>query len=197
MNTEISNNGTEVYVSRLYMLADEYIQIRLKGKEEEVSKNFRDLIFYIADRISVPDNEDIEGLDNLFGAYTRFCARFGKLPTLECFSFLTGINNATFTDWKNQEYRASSAHSKTVQKWKNICKSFVIDELSNSHRVDPNLIFIAKAAHGMRETAPVQVPETGYKHVLPADAPINLLTWKDGDNTKLPELDDMENTNES
>lgn len=176
-NTEIANGEIEVYVHKLYSLADEYIQTKLEGEEEEVSKNFRDLIFYIADRIHVPDNEDIEGLDKLFGAYTRLCARFGKLPTLECFSFLTGINNATFTDWKNEEYRASSPHSKTVQKWKNICKNFVVDELSNSRSVNPNLIFIAKAAHGMRETAPLPIEEE-HKPVLSASELVQLSVSK-------------------
>ena len=108
MNTETVNNGIEVYTHRLFTLADEYIQERLKGKEEDVQKNFRDLIFFMADRIEKPDNSEIELLDGLFEAYTRVCARYGKLPTLECFSWLVKIDRNTFTDWQKKEYRSST-----------------------------------------------------------------------------------------
>lgn len=86
MNTEIADNGTEVYTSRLFELSDQYINERLDGNEEEVSNSFRDLIYYLADRIEKPDNADIGTLDCLFGAYVRLCARYRRIPTLECFS---------------------------------------------------------------------------------------------------------------
>lgn len=168
MNTEIVNNGVEVYTHQLLALADEYIQERLKGKEEDIQKNFRDMIFFMADRIEKPDNSEIELLDSLFEAYTRVCARYGKLPTLECFSWLAKIDRNTFTDWQKKEYRSSTPHSSTVKKWLNICRGFTVDELSNSKFANPNLIFIAKAAYGMRETAPVPALETENKRVLSA-----------------------------
>ncbi|MEY8331326.1 hypothetical protein AALB81_18715 [Lachnospiraceae bacterium 48-33] len=189
MNTETVNNGIEVYTHRLFTLADEYIQERLKGKEEDVQKNFRDLIFFMADRIEKPDNSEIELLDGLFEAYTRVCARYGKLPTLECFSWLVKIDRNTFTDWQKKEYRSSTAHSSTVKKWLNICRGFTVDELSNSKFANPNLIFIAKAAYGMRETAPLPALETENKRVLTAsELPKLGNKSKQNDITELPNL---------
>lgn len=156
-NAETANNGVDVYTTMLYLLADEYIETKLDGKEDDVAKYFRDMIFFMRERIEKPDNSNIEALDKLFEAYVRICTRYGKLPTLECFSWLCGINRSTFTDWKNKEYRLSSAHSNTVQKWFDICRGFAVDELSNSRFANPNLIFISKASYGLRETAPLPV----------------------------------------
>lgn len=170
MNTEIANNGMEVYTNELFSLADEYIQARLAGKEDGVTKQFRDLIFYITDRIEKPDNDDIEALDNMFEAYIRLCAKYSKLPTLEAFSWLVKIDRNTFTDWAKERYRTNSPeHGRTVKKWLEICKGFAIDELSNSKFANPNLIFTAKAAYGLRETSPTPAPETEKLPMLTAD----------------------------
>lgn len=181
-NTETANNGVDVYTSMLYLLADEYIETKLDGKTDEVTKYFRDMIFFMRDRIEKPANSDIETLDQLFEAYVRICTKYGKLPTLECFSWLCGINRCTFTDWKNKEYRSSSLHGNTVQKWLDICRGFAIDELSNSARfANPNLIFISKAAYGLRETSPLPAVETEHRPVLAIDElPMNLPVPDDG-----------------
>lgn len=47
-------------------------------------------------------------------------------------------------------------HSLTTKKWKETCKKFLVNNLQNSKGGDINKIFIAKAAYGMVETAPVQ-----------------------------------------
>ncbi len=109
------------------------------------------------------------------------------LPTLECFSMLISINPSTLSRWSSGEFRTniyydskgnyikdfaawqlnhqgeqyrvepSTAHSQTVKKWKETCKNFLVNSLQNSKGVDANKIFIAKAAYGMVETAPVPV----------------------------------------
>ncbi len=176
MNTEISSNRMEVYTNKLFELADQYIDEVLEGDEEKLTKRFRELLFYVADRIEKPDNNDIDGLDNLFDAYVRLCVRYNKLPTLEGFSFLSKIHRSTLDDWKNRRYRASTTRfADTVKRWYDICKSFVIDELSNSSSANVNLIFISKSAYGLRETAPIPAPETELrKHIISADEPIRL-----------------------
>lgn len=168
MNTDVANNGIEVYVNQIFLLADEYVETKLEGKEENVPENFRDMIFYLSDRIDRPDNNDIEALDCLFEAYVRLCTHYHKLPTLECFGWISGIDRNTFTDWKNGAYRSSTGHGRTVKKWLSICQGFVVDELSNSKFANPNLIFTAKAAYGLRETSLVPPPETGNNRVLTA-----------------------------
>lgn len=178
-NTEITKDGTEVYTTELYRLADEYIQQRLEGKEDDVSKRFRDMIFYISDRIKKPSHEDIDELDKLFDAYVRLCVRYSKLPTIECFSFLTKIHRSTLDDWKNGRYRlTTSQYAYTVKGWQDTCKSFVIDELQNNSNTNINLIFVSKACYGLRETSPFPAPELETKQVLTV--------------SQLPKLGDME-----
>ena len=107
------------------------------------------------------------------------------LPTLEAYSMLININPTTLSKWSSGEYRTnvyydskgeyikdfaawqlnhrgepyraepSTAHSQTVKKWKETCKNFLVNSLQNSRGTDANKIFVAKAAYGMVETAPV------------------------------------------
>lgn len=151
------------------------------------SNVFMAMILYIADNIDKPDNNDIELLDSIFNIYIRLCVKYNMLPTLECFSMLISVNPSTLSKWSSGEYRTniyydskgdyikdfpawqlnhkgeqyraepSTAHSQTVKKWKETCKNFLVNSLQNSKGVDANKIFIAKAAYGMVETAPVPV----------------------------------------
>lgn len=41
MNTEIASNRMEVYTGRLFELADQFINEKLKGDEEKLTKRFR------------------------------------------------------------------------------------------------------------------------------------------------------------
>lgn len=151
------------------------------------SNTFMAMILYISDNIPKVDNNDIQQLDNIFNIYTRLCVKYNMLPTLESFSMLININPGTLSNWssgvlrstvyydskgkyikdfaawqlnhRGEQYRAepSTAHSEAVKKWKNICKNFLVNSLQNSRGTDANKIFIAKAAYGMVETAPVLV----------------------------------------
>ena len=168
-NTVKTEDGTEVYVNNIYYYADQYIKDILNITEEEsynednkkrINDNFVSMILYIKDHIKKPSNDDIVLLDNIFNAYVNLCIKYNYLPTLEIFSFLVSINNGTFSDWADGQYRASSGHGETVKKWKNICKAFTVNRLSNSPGTNANLIFIAKAAYGMVE-APQQVQIIG------------------------------------
>lgn len=166
-NTTVTDQGIEVYTNDIYRLVDEYISTVLQVSPEDfdtpkeykaiVADSFVDMVFYIADRIPKPSNDNIELLDDLFSVFVRVCTRYGVLPTLETFSFLVGINRSTFSDWMRGDYRTSSPHSITVKKWLDICKNGVVNRLSNQTGTNANLIFVAKAAYGMAETAPVQV----------------------------------------
>lgn len=163
--------GAEIYQHDIYYYADEYIQSELDGDTESVSDSFPAMILYIADNITKPSNDDIELLDSIFNIYIRLCCKYKVLPTLELFSFLVGINRATFTDWSNGEYRASSEHGNTAKKWFNTCKSFTVNRLHNKGGTDANLIFIAKAAYGMAETAPVQTTSTTQRVLTATELP--------------------------
>lgn len=168
-NTTVTEQGIEVYENDIYRLVDEYINTVLQVTPEEfdtqkeykatVADSFVDMIFYIHDRIPKPSNDDIELLDNIFNIFVRICSKYNVLPTLEVFSFLVGIERRTFTDWSNQKTRASTSHSDTVKKWFDICKNCTVNRLNNQPGTNANLIFVAKAAYGMAETAPVQTSQ--------------------------------------
>lgn len=166
-----SEIGIEVYQNDIYRLVDEYIETELDGDIESVADNFVSMIFYIADNIQKPSNDDIELLDNLFNIYVRICAKYKVLPTLEVFSFLVGIDRNTFTDWSMGRYRVRTAHGSTVKKWFDICKSFTLNRLHNQTGTNANLIFIAKAAYGMAETAPVQVGNQNSQALADSELP--------------------------
>lgn len=168
-NTTVTEQGIEVYENDIYRLVDEYINTVLQVTPEEfdtqkeykaaVADSFVDMIFYIADRIPKPSNDDIELLDNIFNIFVRICSKYNVLPTLEVFSFLVNINRSTFSDWMRGDYRTSSSHGITVKKWFDICKNCTVNRLNNQPGTNANLIFVAKAAYGMAETAPVQVEQ--------------------------------------
>lgn len=152
----------EIYLDNINIYADEYINTVLcispdnENYKKEISDSFVDMIFYIADHIQKPSNDDIELLDKMFNTYVRLCSKYHVLPTLEVFSFLTGISRSTFGDWMRGEYRTNSSHGSTVKKWFDICKNCTLNRLHNQSGTNANLIFVAKAAYGMAETAPVQ-----------------------------------------
>nr|DAP12601.1 MAG TPA: hypothetical protein [Caudoviricetes sp.] len=91
--------------------------------------------------------------------YIRVCGRYGISPTLQMFGLMVGINNGTFSDWMDKQYRANSKHGETVKKWKDTCGAFALDKLHNQTGTNANLIFACKVAYGMAETAPVQVAQ--------------------------------------
>ena len=168
-NTDITSAGIEIYRHDINYYADEYIKNELEidhvnqESKKIVKGSFVDMLFYISDRISKPDNADIKALDNIFSVYVRLCSKYSVNPTLEAFSFLVDINRATFTSWNNGDYRTQE-HSDTVKKWMNICKGFLVNNLGNSKGTDANKIFIAKAAYGMAETKAVEQEQiTGAK----------------------------------
>jgi hypothetical protein len=101
----VNVQDVDIYLDNINIYADEYINTVLcispdnENYKKEVSDSFVDMIFYIADHIQKPSNDNIELLDKMFNTYVRLCSKYHVLPTLEVFSFLVGINRTTFTDW--------------------------------------------------------------------------------------------------
>ena len=161
---EIIDNGlkesVEVYTHDIFQYADEFVfnsGYTWKDNKEDIKEDFPSMIYYIRDRIQKPSH-DIKLLDSLFDIYVVLCRKCHIIPTLEAFSWLVSMSNATFSDWSNGEYRkATPEYSKTVKKWFNICKGHHVFTLNQRGGTDANRIFIAKAVYGMAETAPVTV----------------------------------------
>lgn len=167
-DTEKTPDGVEIYIHDIFYYADQYVDQELGGKTDRIKEMFPDMLVYIAERIPKPPNENIGLLDSIFDIYVRLCTRNGVLPTLESFSWLVGVERRTFTDWSQGRYRSSTAHPDTVKKWFDICKSHTVNRLINKGGTDANLIFAAKAAYGMAETAPVPMQAQQEERVLSA-----------------------------
>lgn len=156
-NTVTASNGAEIYLSRLYELADEFIENEYVGEEKNIPQSAAALMFYIADRIEKPKH-DVDLLDKMFDSFVRICSKYQILPTLELFGLLTSINPNTFSAWGNGEYRdVTPAFSLAVKKWKAVCRGLLINKLSNSPGGNVNLIFIGKSCYGMVETVPIPI----------------------------------------
>ena len=88
-NTDITSAGIEIYRHDINYYADEYIKNELEidhvdqESKKIVKDSFVDMLFYISDRISKPDNADIKALDNIFSVYVRLCSKYSVNPTLE------------------------------------------------------------------------------------------------------------------
>lgn len=165
---ERASNGSQIYRHEIMELAEEYIDRELEGDISLVPDSFPAIVLYINDSIGRQDTADIDNLDRLFDIYIRLCSKCHVLPTLEMYALMIGISNATISSWIAGEYRSSTGHCQTAKKWFDICKSFTINRLHNKGGTDANLIFIAKAAYGMAETAPVQ---THNPHQITSQTP--------------------------
>lgn len=155
--TDTASNGTEIYVNKLFEIADEYINQYLDDDIQNFKKSkSMQLIYFIHDRLPTVDNNDIEGLNALFDAYVRLCSRFELLPTLNQFAILAGNQAATYSEWLHGEYRTKQPrYAQSVKRWKSICESFLADSLTNSDQTSVNKIFVAKSNYGWTETAPI------------------------------------------
>ena len=197
-NTITASQNIEVYENKIWLLVDEYINTVLcihqkdydsiEKYKKDIVNNRIDMFFYIADHIEKPSNDDIELLDSIFNIYIRVCGRYGISPTLQMFGILVGINNMTFSDWANGDYRTASTHGITVKKWKETCGAFALDKLHNQDGTNANLIFACKVAYGMAETAPIPV---GQQQGIPQQT-AQQIADKYKDVLELPEMEKPE-----
>lgn len=158
--------GVEVYEHDIFYYADEYITNTLNiipgddNYKEIVRDNFNDMLFYIKNNIIKPDKNDIELLNEIFNIYIRLCVKYNRLPTINMFCILTGLNNTVISNNYHNNAKMSNIYKQTVKMWLDTCKGFTIDRLHNQTGANANLIFIAKANYGMAETAPIQTTNT-------------------------------------
>lgn len=205
----IESASPEVYTHDILYFFDEYLESNeLDIKKDNLKDIFPDIMFYIHDRIKPINNDDIDTLDHIFNIYLRLCSKCNVLPTLYTFSFLTGISTHTFNQWKvniddngvyiNNNSNSSSGyrnklndtHGIIIKKWYDICKSGVINKLHNQNGTNANLIFIAKAGYGMRETAPIPAAQDTRQTLTAADLPVLDCSVDDQDEKNIEELTD-------
>ena len=197
----IESASPEVYTHDILYFFDEYLESNeLDIKKDNLKDIFPDIMFYIHDRIKPINNDDIDTLDHIFNIYLRLCSKCNVLPTMYTFSFLTGISTQTFNMWNisstldsnssSKGYRLNNKHSDIFKKWHDICKSGVINKLHNQNGTNANLIFIAKAGYGMRETAPIPAAQDTRQTLTAADLPVLDCSVDDQNTESIEELTD-------
>lgn len=169
-NTVKTEQGIEIYESRIHELADDYINTL--DDPDSINNNpslFTGMIKYIYKHLFKPgkkdkvlsnsnsnlDLGDIELLDDIWGIYTELCYKYSKRPTILNFSLMIGVDNTTIDSWRRGEYRAgeegaSSTRSQTVKKWLKECESSLVDGATERNSV--GCIFALKANYGYTET---------------------------------------------
>lgn len=160
-NTVKTPYGVEVYESKIYELADEYIcnlddPESINNSSKSIFVGMIKYIYINLFKINPLDNSDIESIDKVWDIYTSLCYKYSKRPTIINFSLMVGINNDTFNAWKNGEYRRDgselgSLHSRTVKKWLAECESTLVDGVIENNSI--GCIFALKANYGYVETA--------------------------------------------
>lgn len=183
-NSEHIDN-IDIYIHDIYYYADDYnknIKDLTTVNDKFLNKSFIAMLIYIHDRIQSIDLNDINLLDKLFNIFTTLCFKYNLLPTIQAFSFLTGLSNTTVNDWLNcRTQNSSPIYYQTAQKWFDICKNATISELNNTYGTNANMIFIAKAAYGMAETAPVQLQGSSTPVLTAADIKAQIASLKEGE----------------
>ncbi len=80
----VNVQDVDIYLDNINIYADEYINTVLcispdnENYKKEVSDSFVDMIFYIADHIQKPSNDNIELLDKMFNTYVRLCSKYHR-----------------------------------------------------------------------------------------------------------------------
>jgi len=143
------------YYSELYI--NEYILPlygnNINGLEllNVINKQFNAMLLYIKKYIPKPNYNDLSLLDHLFDLYVELCIKYNRNPTLQGISILLGISYNTLLRWKSGNLRVSLERINLINKWHETCKSFLIDDLSNSDKTSVNKIFISKAIYGLND----------------------------------------------
>lgn len=181
-----TDDNIEIYTNGIYQLCDDYISTNYPIDVDKKDINFRHMLLSVFSLLQY-DNKDIYILDNLFTCYVNLCAIYNKNPTVEFFRILVGLSSSTFHAWVNGTSRkATPEYLNTCKKWLDICKSNIVDDLSNSDKTSVNKIYITKALYGMAETTPTNNPTTPGRYIDADTLPTLSLT--DGQTENIIEL---------
>lgn len=109
-NTVKAPYGVEVYESKIYELADEYIcnlddPESINNSSKSIFVGMIKYIYINLFKIYPLDNSDIESIDKVWDIYTSLCYKYSKRPTIINFSLMVGIGNDTLNSWKKEDTR--------------------------------------------------------------------------------------------
>lgn len=113
--------------------------------------------------------------------FFQFCEESSVRPGIQALCTALHISRTTLFRWSNGE-DCDKERQEIVGAAKSFIESF-LEQVTLSGQVSPPVgIFLLKAWSGYKDTISIEesIPYKETRQVLPADAPINLLAWKEG-----------------
>ena len=208
IRAETANGTTEVYLSRIHELADEFTR-DMDDEKAQQPQTFTAMLNYIYRNLfkpspynqdvfqknrypsqtrSILDYSDIEQLDAIWNMYLQLCVQYQQIPTMLDFSVMTGINNDLFTRWMNGTVEnKSDEYRRTIKAWKETCESALAKRAIQQNSI--GAIFALKACHSWRETSPVTPDEAMISEARSTPEQI-AAKYRDVERPTLPQMDD-------
>lgn len=114
---------------------------------DDIKNHYRHLMLYISNNLTIDKTriKDYEYLLSLFNVYTNLCDIINVNPTYGFFLRMYNIKNEYIKSILNHKY------SNFMNICNEICKTRVIDSLSNDRGNNRNLQFIASSVYGITE----------------------------------------------
>ena len=126
----------------------EYPQPDSKPQERSYIAWYRGLLLNIGQSLAETKLDSMEILDGLFNEiYIPLSLKYGIIPKVIDFCLMCHINPDSLSNIK-----PNTVGYDIYQKWLNICKQYVIANLTDEIGSNINLIFIAKAVYGMSDS---------------------------------------------
>ena len=141
-NTELVENGAEIYIHEIKKLADDYID-SLDNPDliyNPQTSFFNGMIKYINNnyfKYNPIDYADIEYMDSIWDIYTSLCYKYNKYPTIIEFCLLIGISRDTLWEWKKENTRAYKYYTKDGELIKDIA-GWKLNHQGEEYRQEPS-----------------------------------------------------------
>ena len=183
-------NGTCIYTSEIFRVADEYHERLPANRDPAEPEVFTGMVHHIhAELFSGdrrPDLNDLQGLDNIWTAYTQLCASSKQIPTMIEFASLIGCDRTTFQKWENGTIRGNDADRiSTVKRWKTMCEAGLARKTIAANSI--GAIFALKSNYGWKEA--VATPEEPIQQIEQASVAEIMARHADAVLPQKPELD--------
>ncbi len=144
-------DNIKVYENDIFLYADEFIETILCNDISHIKDNFRYMLSYISDRISIDIElfDDLNKILKLFDVYLKLCDKYNYNPSLGMFLSLCKMKRKDINSRLNNNDKLILYNSIQEQ-----CKDRIIDDISNNKGSDRNKLFAASAVYGLSEIAP-------------------------------------------
>lgn len=146
-----------------------------------INERFNALLLYINRHINKPNYDNLLLLNDMFYSYVELCFSFNRLPTIQGFSFISGINKQTIYKWKTGYSKVSLERMEMIKNWFDTCKDVLVDDLSNSDKTSVNKIFVAKSVYGLQDSANV-ISDNGLNEIQVETLPTLAISNKENEN---------------